>query len=235
MANRRMFSKEVVRSDRFTEMSSDAQSLYFHLGMEADDDGFVTPKGVMRLINAPEDALRVLIAKQFVIPFDSGVVVVKDWKENNFLRSDRYKPTQYQKEMAQLSQDNGRYTIGIPNDNQWSTQDRIGKDRILGVAVAPQYEIVKEEETQPKVSKSKYPNSKTVFSWFPKPQRSWLLNTTELKHAELLFDRGERQVRAALEFAQENLDDEFCPQVTKPSDLERKWVQLLAYKKKKGL
>lgn len=78
MASRRMFSKDVVCSDRFLDMPASAQALYFQYGLEADDDGFVSaPKKILRLTNASDDDLKILVAKGFLIPFDSGVVVVK--------------------------------------------------------------------------------------------------------------------------------------------------------------
>lgn len=76
---------------------------------------------------------------------------------------------------------------------------------------------------------SKYPHAKEVFSWFDNPEKSWNLNTTELKHAELLWERGESKVKGALKFVKRHLGDEFCPKVTKPSDLERKWSDIVVY------
>ena len=121
-----MFSKTITESDRFLSMGTDVQNLYFHLGMQADDDGFVSPKRVMRMVGAAEDSLKHLVAKALVIPFESGVVVITDWKENNYLRSDRYTPTVYTKEMALLEGDNSRYTVGIPLVD--AGKDRLGED-----------------------------------------------------------------------------------------------------------
>ena len=91
MAQRRMFSRTITESDAFTEMPLSAQALYFHLGLNADDDGFVnSPKHVQRGIGAAEDDLAILVAKRFLIPFDSGVVVIRHWKTNNYIRHDRY-------------------------------------------------------------------------------------------------------------------------------------------------
>ena len=120
MPKRRMFSQQITESDSFLDMPLSAQALYFHLGMSADDDGFVnSPKRVQRVIGANDDDLKLLIAKKFVIAFDSGVVVIKHWKINNFIRSDRYTPTVYADEMAMLyEKENRAYTLGIPNDNQ---------------------------------------------------------------------------------------------------------------------
>ena len=131
MAKRRMFSQQITDSDSFLEMPLSAQALYFHLGMTADDDGFVNnPKRIQRVIGANEDDLKLLIAKKFIIAFESGVVVIKHWKINNAIRSDRYTPTVYTEEKALLNEkSNKAYTLGIPNDNQWlpSGSRSIGK------------------------------------------------------------------------------------------------------------
>ncbi|MCR4307097.1 MAG: hypothetical protein NUV80_00895 [Candidatus Berkelbacteria bacterium] len=111
MAQRRMFSQEIVESDAFLEMPLSTQCLYFHLGMYADDDGFVNPKKIMRLLGSQTDDLKVLTGKRFVLPFQSGVVVVKHWRMNNFLRKDRYKPTAYLEERNQIYlKENNSYT-----------------------------------------------------------------------------------------------------------------------------
>jgi hypothetical protein len=121
MANRRMFSKEVIRTDRFLEMPQTAQCLYFHLGLEADDDGFISPKMVMRTLGSNEDDLKVLIGKGFIIPFESGVVVVRHWKTHNYIQSDRYKRTLYQEEFGIACED---------NVYKMDTQIRLDKDRL---------------------------------------------------------------------------------------------------------
>lgn len=127
MARKRMFDLEIVDTDLFLEMPQSTQNLYFHLGMRADDDGFVSnPKKIIRTIGANEDDLKILLTKQFIIPFESGIVVIRHWKLNNYLRKDRYVETIYKEEKKQLSEDeNGVYnlnaTIGIPNGNQNTT------------------------------------------------------------------------------------------------------------------
>lgn len=136
MAERRMFSKSVIDSDAFMDMPLSAQALYFHLAIRADDDGFLgNPKMVMRMICASEDDLKLLIAKNFIITFGSGVIVITHWKMHNYIRTDRYKETIHKDEKELLSlKNNGMYTIGIPSDNQVSyqpdTQVRSGKDSI---------------------------------------------------------------------------------------------------------
>lgn len=138
MANRRMFSVDVVCTDKFIEMPSSTQALYFQLGMKADDDGFIaSPKQITRMVGAGEDDLKLLIAKGFIIPFESGVVVISDWKINNWIRKDRYTPTRCVIEQKQLNILMDRYLLATecqPVCNQVSTQTdtqvRLGKDSI---------------------------------------------------------------------------------------------------------
>ena len=123
MARKRMFDIEIVDTDLFLEMPQSTQNLYFHLGMRADDDGFVSnPKKIVRTIGANEDDLKILITKKLIIPFETGVIVIRHWKINNYLRKDRYIETIYKNEKRQLIEDeNGIYSLGIPNSNQLTT------------------------------------------------------------------------------------------------------------------
>ena len=106
MAEKRMFSKRVIDTDEFLDMPATAQMLYFHLAMNADDDGFVgKPKTIMRMCRASQDDLTVLLGKQFVISFDSGVIVIRHWRIHNIIRKDMYHPTIYEKEKEMLSLD----------------------------------------------------------------------------------------------------------------------------------
>ena len=143
MAEKRMFSKQIVDSDAFLEMPLSTQALYFHLSMRADDDGFLNnAKKVMKIIGANQNDYDLLVAKSFVIQFPDGICVIKHWRINNYLRKDRYAETIYQEEKACLTvQPNGRYSLrnaaesdddlplGIPVVNQSDTQYRIEKNR----------------------------------------------------------------------------------------------------------
>ena len=131
MAERRMFAKTIVLSDAFLDMPLSARCLYFTLGMLADDDGFVnSPKSIMRQCGASADDMNVLLAKKFVLAFDSGVIVIKHWRINNYLRNDRYQETKYSEEKEQLRiTENGSYTLGIPKV-VYPGKDRLGKDRL---------------------------------------------------------------------------------------------------------
>lgn len=116
MAERRMFSRMITESDAFLDMPLSTQALYLHFGMIADDDGFINnPKKIQRMIGAADDDFKLLIAKRFVIPFPSGVIVVKHWKINNYIQKDRYKETTYQEEMKLLTiKENRAYKLVYP-------------------------------------------------------------------------------------------------------------------------
>ena len=111
MAQRRMFSAQIVNSDEFLEMPISSQGLYFHLGINADDDGFVTPRKVLRMIGAGEDDLKLLIVKGFVIPFETGVIVITHWRQNNYIQKDRYTPSIYAQEASRLSVQKNVYIL----------------------------------------------------------------------------------------------------------------------------
>ena len=130
-----MFSKDITNTDKFLDLSLSAQAVYFHLGVNADDDGFVSnPRSIIRSMGATNKDAEQLVSEGFVIPFASGVVVITHWKENNFIRNDRYTPTIHQEELQQLTLVNNVYTLdnfnGIPLVYQGYTQDRLGKDRV---------------------------------------------------------------------------------------------------------
>lgn len=131
-----MFAKTIIDSDAFLEMPVSSQCLYFHLSMRADDEGFINkPKTIMRMIGAKDDDMNVLILKKFIIPFKSGVVVIKHWKIHNYIRGDRLHETKYQVEKSELALDeNNSYTLCLTSDSQLvdscPTEVRLGKDRL---------------------------------------------------------------------------------------------------------
>lgn len=127
MADRRMFSKKIIDSDAFLDMPLTTQALYFHLSMRADDDGFVSnAKRIKTMIGASDDDLKLLIAKRFVLTFESGVVVIKHWRIHNYIQNDRYTPTTYVEEKATLSLDaKNAYTECIHDVSNLDTQDRV--------------------------------------------------------------------------------------------------------------
>lgn len=139
MAQRRMFSKRITETDVFLDMPMSTQCLYFHLNMSADDDGFIgNAKTIKRMIGASDDDLRILLSKEFLIPFDNGVVVIKDWKIHNYIQKDRYNETIYKEEKLSLVENESRQyqrlesvdTECIQDVSSSDTQVRLGKDRL---------------------------------------------------------------------------------------------------------
>ena len=140
MAERRMFAKTIIDSDAFLDMPLSTQALYFHLSMRADDDGFINnPRKIQRMIGASGDDLKLLLAKSFLIPFESGIVVIKHWRIHNYIQKDRYKETMYLEEKEQLGiKENKEYTLDknevdtqcIHDVYSLETQVRLGKDSI---------------------------------------------------------------------------------------------------------
>lgn len=129
MAERRMFTKKITDGDAFISMSSAAQALYMHLNLGADDDGFNDQIQIaMQKAHASSDDLKILVAKNFVIGFQNGVIVIRHWRKHNLLRKDRYKPTDFQEEYKQLGvKENGEYELGCQLVANWLPQDSKGK------------------------------------------------------------------------------------------------------------
>ena len=137
MAQRRMFSKKITDTDKFIDMPLSSQALYFHLNISADDEGFIDrAKTVQRTIGASDDDMKILIAKGFIIPFESGVVVIRHWRIHNYIQSDRFQATLYQKEKAQLEFDKTKtaslkaFDKCIQNVSKTETQDRLDKTKL---------------------------------------------------------------------------------------------------------
>ncbi len=174
-----MFAKTIIDSDAFLDMPLSTQALYFHLSMRADDDGFINnPKKIQRMVGCGDDDLKLLMAKRFILVFESGVIVIKHWKIHNYIRNDRYKPTLYQDEKALLAdKDNKAYTfaeelfkhdekLGIPDDNQavyqMDTQVRLGKDR-LGKDSKEIKDVTPSKKSKAKPIRHKYGEYKNVL------------------------------------------------------------------------
>ena len=175
MAERRMFAKTIIDSDAFIDMPISARLLYYDLAMRADDDGFVnSPKKIMKFVGASVDDMNVLIARQFIIPYESGVVVIKHWKIHNYIQRDRYKPTRYQEEMGNLTVKNNAYYIEdltevsdldtecIQDVYNLDTQDRLdkNKNRIESTRVRARAELPPENSENDSSENIKPENSK---------------------------------------------------------------------------
>lgn len=185
-----MFSKTIVDSDAFLDMPMSTQCLYFHLNMRADDDGFVNnPKRIQRMVGAADDDLKLLIAKSFILTFESGVIVIKHWRMNNYLRNDRYKPTAYQDEKNQLIlKENNAYSyidndVGIPMVNQMPTNGKpsIGKVSIGKVSIDKDIIYIVEQIIN-------YLNSKTGKSFKKNVKKNQAVIKARLKEGYQLDD-----------------------------------------------
>lgn len=155
MANRRMFSLDVVDTDIFLELPISSQALYFQLGMRSDDDGFVSsPKKIATMIGANQDDLKLLIAKGFIIALNDGIVVIRHWKQNNYIQSDRYKATIYQQQLAALSVNNGVYEVDT------SCIQTVSK-------MYPQDSIDKNSKDKGRIGKSNTEAPKSTDAYFP--------------------------------------------------------------------
>jgi hypothetical protein len=153
MAQKRMFSLDIIDSDAFLDMPTSSQLLYFHLAMRADDDGFIdNPKKIMRIVGTAEDDLKLLLAKRFLLSFESGVVVIKHWLIHNYIAKDRYTPTKYSEEAKMLSvKENRAYT-----------------DRIQNVyKLLSQYRVVKSSKVKSSKDKIEKITSKFIFKGMP--------------------------------------------------------------------
>jgi hypothetical protein len=236
MANRRMFSMKIIDTDAFMDMPQSSQLLYFHLAMNADDDGFVSnPKKIMRSIGSSDDDYKVLVAKKFIIPFESGVCVIKHWLIHNLIRSDRYTETQYVREKSKLFIDNKtkKYSLNkqnninvIPNDNQMTPQvsidkDRLDKDSISLPADAGEPKPRKDQEIWDIINlfKSVNPSYERLFS-----------NKTQRASVErLLAKYGVDKLSATISALPEIIIKPYAPQITTPKELEDKLGKLLLF------
>lgn len=179
MAERRMFAKKITESDAFLDMPSSTQMLYFHLSMNADDDGFVNnPKKIQRMCGASDDDFKLLLAKSFVLLFESGVIVIKHWKMHNYIQADRYRPTDYVEEKSMLGlKKNKAYTLDVNKMDTKCIQDvSVGKDSIGKVSIDKNSIVkdskdkdIKEKDIDKSISKKKtvyYPDDEMLESAF---------------------------------------------------------------------
>ena len=162
MANKAIFSKTIIDTDTFLEMPATTQNLYFHLNMHADDDGFIgNPKRIARMIGASDDDFKILIAKKFIIVFESGVIVIKHWRIHNTLSKMRYKETSYLDEKSQLLiKENNAYSLdeGKPLDD--SRLVEMGKRQVRRTVDEQETNLSKEKLNKDKTSKDKLSEDK---------------------------------------------------------------------------
>lgn len=230
MAQRRMFSKDITNSDEFVDMPLSSQALYFHLGMNADDDGFVPPKGIMRLVQAKDDDLKVLRAKGFVIPFKDSVIVLTHWKTNNEIKRDRYKPTIYQEHLKILGITSGKYEMDtkcLQNVSKMETQVRLGKDSIGKVSIdKDSLEIADKSADVINSLLKEFEEINPTINYGNKTQRKAL--------EEMVTKFGEEKVRATIIYAVSISGQKYAPTITTPYQLKEKLGELIAFQKRES-
>lgn len=246
MAQKRMFSKAIINSDSFIEMPDSSQVLYFYLAMQADDDGFVDNwKSIMRMTGKKEDDLKILITKKFIIPFESGIIVIKHWRIHNYIQSDRYTETKYKQEKAMLSLDENKAYIlqqgqciqdGYSMDTQNKNQNQIlDIDNIYG-----QIEGQKEEwESQFEKFYKNYPKKvkkQEVKKWFKKNKPSSELFSSIMNRLEQfrgsvdwLKDNGQYIPYPSTWLNQKRWEDEVIQKIPAKSSFEQRHYSDLSY------
>jgi hypothetical protein len=188
MAERRMFAKTIIDSDAFLDMPLSTQALYFHLSMRADDDGFINnAKKIQRMLGCADDDLKILLSKNFIIPFETGVCVIKHWKIHNLIQKDRYKPTVYVEHKEQLSLKNNNVytmdTVCIQDVSKVEAQVSIGKASLGKVKTTYDQDF----ETFYSAYPRKVAKDKAYESWKKKKPRlddvmyalSWQIDSTD--------------------------------------------------------
>lgn len=193
MAERRMFTKKITLSDAFLDMPVTARLLYYDLNMQADDDGFVgNPKTVIRITGARDDDMKILLAKRFILAFESGIIVIKHWKMHNCIQSDRYKQTVYKDELESLTlKENKAYTECIQNVNKLETQVRLVEGSIVEEREEPTVKIsFGEEHIKNPVAKVK--ECKQSYDGFEN------VKLTEKEYQSLINDYGKANTHKLL-------------------------------------
>ena len=205
MANKAIFSKTIIDTDAFLEMPATTQNLYFHLNMHADDDGFIgNPKRIGRMIGASDDDFKILIAKKFIIVFESGVIVIKHWRIHNTLSKMRYKETSYLDEKSQLLiKENNAYSLdeGKPLDD--SRLVEMGKRQVRRTVDEQETNLSKEKLSKDKTSKDKLSEDKPSKKKSAKADLDGMINSftenEELREALKAFLDMRKSIKKAVQ------------------------------------
>jgi hypothetical protein len=233
-----MFSPHIVGSEEFLSMPASSQLLYFHLGMEADDDGFVQPQRTMRVIGSTGDDLKVLLAKRFLLTFESGVVVIKHWLIHNLIQKDRYHPTRFEEEKKRLYiKENKAYTDNPDSVNKMLPEVRLSKDRLELSANAESEMTIEPTDSEgnslvrgnDKPVRKTTPEMKAVFAIFAdNPDRfMWKLRAVEREASAILHKEfGIDELSRRYEIVKKYRSDPLCPQINKPSDFLSKMPKM---------
>jgi len=225
MAQRRMFSKDIVKSDAFLDMPVSSQLLYFQLGMEADDDGFIgNSKMIIRTAGANDDDMKILLTKRFLLQFNNGVIVIKHWKINNYIQKDRYNETKYLEEKNSLiTKENGAYTERIQNVSSLETQVRLGKVRLGKVSIG------KDRDTSDVKPSQDIPVVIDMFKVVNPSYKKWFGNKTQRAATERLIKyHGVEKLKKIIDQLPKSNNTDYMPVITTPVQLEDKMAQLAA-------
>jgi hypothetical protein len=181
MAQRRMFSLKIIDTDLFLDMPMTTRLLYYDLNMRADDDGFVaSPKKIQRMVGCSDDDLKLLIAKKFIIPFESGVCVIRHWRVHNYIQPDRYSSTMYQYERNMLENENGIYNIVQCEAETKCIQNVVQNVDNMSYNLDTQVrlELGKSKDIDKEINTDNYPDEFQVFNF-------WNESKAGMNHKEL--------------------------------------------------
>jgi len=221
MAQRRMFSKSITNSSQFLMMPQSSQNLYFHLGMNADDDGFCEHFTIMRMTDSKPDDLKILQAKGFISVFDDKVLVIIDWKENNYLRADRYTPSKY---LEVYKEEIKRLSSGIPKVA--TGKDRLGKDRIGKDREEDTAETSSARSSKKTFNPLGAEIIKSMIEIDPK-NKNFYNNTTQRKACDFLLEEyGLDKVLSRIKLLSQLNRMPYFPSIHTPYDLQEKWKKL---------
>lgn len=202
MARKRMFDSEIINQDSFLDLPMEAKAIYFLLGMEADDEGFVSPKKVLRLHGGSNDSLKILIAKQFIIPFSTGVVVITDWKRNNYLNKNKVKETIYQEEKGQLIFDNATEKYKLADCSSTNGLTKV-KTKLNNVLTSIEENRVEEISIEKNSSSSSSVNNNLYNYEAQKVQEAMIetIGTTNINNIKECIDYLEKLPLELIEYA----------------------------------
>ncbi|WP_373786845.1 replication protein [Jeotgalibaca porci] len=237
MAQRRMLSKQITETDMFMDMPLSAQALYLHLIMNADDDGFIgNAKTILRMVGGSNDDLKLLIAKQFIITFDDGITVIRDWRIHNYIQKDRYHKTIYGNHLSELSTDsNGSYSkenACIQDVSKMDTQVRLGKVRLgkdskKNSCKSPTYNA---DNLNYKAAVYFWKKIQDVFPKAKKPNLQNWANDVRLMHEQ--DKRSYDEIKAVIDWV--NQDDFWVGNILSPKKLRKQYDALTIQMTRKG-
>jgi hypothetical protein len=242
MSKRRMLSLQIVDTDAFLEMPTSTQALYFHLVMRADDEGFVSnPKKIMKLIGVQEDDIKILIAKRFILIFESGIVVIKHWLIHNTIRMDRLNKTTYQKEKEMLKvcenkaySENGNQmaTRWQPDGNQMAAQVKLDQVKLSKVKIT----VVSTTEENENAILNANKQIAEIINIFKQinPTIDFGHKTNRRAAEELIKQFGFEKTHATTEYAVSIQGKQYAPTITTPYQLKIKLGDLMIYHKKES-